>query len=113
MRAKTRTADFDVTTGTVVVEILGPNPYRKAFIVSATKDNQTLSIGQKDDITQGNGAINFLAGTTDPMTWIQVVTDADLGTAICNPWFAVCKADGKVIRILEISYEPGTVEPAF
>lgn len=112
-RDRTTIAHVTVLVGNTATLLLGPNPQRKAIIMSMADSLDKLTIGFNDSIVYGHGPINLSVETTNGSPWIETFTDTILGDAICADWWIVGKNGGYNMTVAEVSYVPGQVEPAF
>lgn len=69
----------------------------------------SVSLSPDSRVVAGAGAINYLSGATYPF----LLTDEDVGSAIAEPWYIIGSAAGIAVQIVEYSYEPGSIEPAY
>jgi hypothetical protein len=76
---------------------------------AANTNAQAISLSRRPDVTAGAGTLNYVPGNTYP----TIITDDDIGMAICEPWYIISGIDKVLVQITEYSYEAGTVEPAF
>lgn len=97
--ANTRTETLAVATP---LEILGPNPKRKSFLVTPIAAvGGFISLSLRPDVVAGSGILNYTAGAAFP----TLIDDDMIGDAIGQPWWIVSSIGGEVVQITEFSYD--------
>lgn len=103
--AKTRANPINMTIGTTPQEILGPNPKRKAILFQPVLPGvgvaNAISLSHRSDVVAGQGTINYVTGEH----YDSVISDNDIGDAICLPWYVVSGQASQTIQITEYSYD--------
>lgn len=94
------TSRITLTTG--VMEMLGSNPRRKAFLLTplAVGANGIISVSMRNPLVAGQGVLNYVVGLTFP----TMIDDEVLGDSIHEPWFIISANGGEVVEIIEVSY---------
>ncbi len=104
MRYETRQNTIHKMVNSAPYEILGPNPSRKAIILTPVSGGTCsfpgyISLSFRQDVMPGSGMLNYITGKTFP----TIITDCQIGDAIGLPWWIVSSYN-VCVEIVEISY---------
>lgn len=96
---------INMSIGVTAIQILGPNPKRKAIIFNPVPPGagsaHAISLSFRSDVALGVGMMNFVTGNET----LPIITDHDIGCTIGLPWFVICGDAATPIQIVEIFYD--------